>query len=152
LADLQSLPLEIEPLHVMPGRARFRVPGLYHCPALKHAIERELALRHQIERVSANPLTGNVLVEFDKRIDPSEIATLLQEIIRAGDYPTRSRSSTDLNSRSAKGAVSGRNGASLGYGDRPASLVSDEFSNSGKNLIPVKMAGIATTRGRWLRI
>jgi P-type Ca2+ transporter type 2C len=117
----------------MPGRARFRVPGLYHCPALKHEIERELALRQQIERVSANPLTGNVLVEFDKRIDPSRIAALLREIIRIGHHPARSRSSTYLNSRSARSAVSSRNGASFGNGDRPASLVNDAFSNSGES-------------------
>src|SRR5689334_20351576 len=113
----------------MPGRVRFRVPGLYHCPALKHVIERELALRQHIEHVSANPLTGNVLVEFDERINPSEIAALLEEIIRAGDYPVCSRSSADLNVRSANG----RNGASLRHDGRPADPIDEGYFNAGDN-------------------
>ena len=88
MSDLESLTSPVEPLHVVPGRPRFRVPGLYHCPASKHEIERELALRHQIRRVSANPLTGNVLVEFDKQIDPGRIAALLQETVSVGGCST----------------------------------------------------------------
>lgn len=133
MADLESLPSPVELLHVLPGRARFRVPGLYHSPALKHAIERELALRHQIKRVSANPLTGNVLVEFDKQIDPGRIAALLQEIVRAGVWSALSSSSAELNSRSARSVVSESNGNSRLHGALPASPVSGGFANYGDN-------------------
>src|SRR5262249_13526385 len=117
----------------MPGRARFRVPGLYHCPAAKHAIERELALRHQIERVSANPLTGNVLVEFDKQIDPQRIAALLQEIVRGGGDLWPNSSSAELSLLCPRGVAIGRTGTSRRRGNLPAPLVGEEFASSGEN-------------------
>jgi P-type Ca2+ transporter type 2C len=92
LANPERLTSPVEPIHVIPGRARFRVPGLYHCPALKLAIERGLALCHQIQRAWANPLTGNVLVEFDKQIDASRIVALLEEIVRSRGNLTRTSS------------------------------------------------------------
>ncbi|MBV8056642.1 MAG: HAD-IC family P-type ATPase, partial [Deltaproteobacteria bacterium] len=131
MADLESLPSPVKPLHVLPGRARFRMPGLYHNLVLKHAIERELALCHQIKRVSANPLTGNVLVEFDKQIDPSRIAALLQEIVHAGVYSAHNSSSAELNS--ARNIVSEGNGNSRPRGDRSDALMSGGFANSSEN-------------------
>ena len=135
MADLESLPSPVEPLHVVvPGRARFRVPGLYHCPALKHAIERELASRHQIKRVSADPLTGNVLVEFDERIDSNRIATLLQEAVRVRDHGTRSGSSSaDLTSHPPRHAVGKRDGNSRRRSNLSASRLIDEIANSGEH-------------------
>jgi Ca2+-transporting ATPase len=106
---------------------------LYHCPASKHAIERELALRHQINRVSANPLTGNVLVDFDKQIQPSMIAALLQEIVRTGAYASSLNPSADVNSDSTTSAVTKRNGNSRRAGGRPPSLMGAEFANSIEN-------------------
>jgi len=133
LANLENLISPVEPLHVMPGRVRFRVPGLYHCPASKQIIERELALRHQISRVSANPLTGNVLVEFDKQIEPGRIVTLLQEIVGAGDHSASSNSSAHSNSHPTSSAVSKRNGNSHRNGVLSFSPVRDEFGSPGEN-------------------
>jgi Ca2+-transporting ATPase len=81
LADLECLNSPVETIHVIAGRARFRVAGLYHSPELKHGIERELISRHLIHRVFANPLTGSVLVEFDRQIEPGEILRLLEELV-----------------------------------------------------------------------
>jgi len=133
LSDLESLTSPVEPLHVVPGRARFRVPGLYHCPASKHEIERELALRHQIRRVSANPLTGNVLVEFDKEIDPGRIAALLQATVSIGGSSTRGGSSSGWNSHHARSTAGEPNGNSRRRGNPATSLPADEFVNSGEN-------------------
>jgi Ca2+-transporting ATPase len=106
---------------------------LYHCPASKYEIERELTLRHQIRRVSANPLTGNVLVEFDKQIDPGRIAALLQETVSVGGCSTRRGSSSDLNSHYARSAVGEPNGNSRRRGNPATSLPADEFVNSDEN-------------------
>ena len=134
MADLESLTSPVEPIHVIPGRARFRVSGLYHCPASKHPIERELASRHQIKRVSANPLTGNVLVEFDKQIDPTTIATLLEEIVRGGDYSIcGSNSSPDSSSHPSYRAGGEHNGNSRQHSNSPPSLAPDGLLNSSEN-------------------
>jgi P-type Ca2+ transporter type 2C len=132
LAELESLP-SVEPIHVLPGRARFRVTGLYRNPASKHAIERELALRHQIRRVHANPLTGNVLVEFDQQIEPSKIAALLAEMVRAGFHPAPGNASAALNVRPARSTPSQRNGDSRRPGNLPASLVRERCGDSGED-------------------
>ncbi len=105
MADLQSLSAPAEPVHVLPGRVRFRVRGLYHRPALKRAIERELLLRPHIHRVVANTLTASVLVEFDSAIEPDQIALLLEEIIGALPSSTQQR---PLNSGSNAAAIAGR--------------------------------------------
>ncbi len=90
MSDLKRIISPIEPRHViLPGRARFHVRGLYHCPALKNSIERGLAVCNQVNRVSANPLTGNVLVEFDHRLDSTRIAELLQDAIGDGNNSGR---------------------------------------------------------------
>ena len=133
MSDLESLTSPVEPLHVMPGRARFRVPGLYHCPASKHEIERELALRHQIRRVSANPLTGNVLVEFDKQIDAGGIAALLQATVSIGGCSTRGGSSSGRNTHHARSTAGEHNENSRRRGNPATSLPADEFVNSDEN-------------------
>jgi Ca2+-transporting ATPase len=121
----------VEPIHVIAGRARFRVPDLYHQPALKRAIERELALHSRIKRVSANPLTGSVLVEFERQIDPSEIAVLLQEIVLGEDYSVRN-SSADLKSDSFRTTVGKPNGYSR-RGNLVPSIKADGVGNSAEN-------------------
>jgi len=85
LPELENFTSPIETVHVaVPGRVRFHVHGLYHAPALKHAIERGLAACNQVNRVTANPLTGNVLVEFDRRVNATRIAELLQGTLPNG--------------------------------------------------------------------
>jgi len=131
LANPERLTSPVEPIHVIPGRARFRVPGLYHCPALKLAIERGLTLCHQIQRASANPLTGNVLVEFDKKIDASRIVALLEEIDSSRDNLTRTP--PDLLSHSA-GSTNGEHKRHSGRRSNLApSLAAERLANSGEN-------------------
>ncbi len=67
----------------VPGRARFKVQGLYHSQALKRRLETRLVEKIGIHEVSANPLTGNALISFNSEQTPSSIATLIEGIITA---------------------------------------------------------------------
>src|SRR5262249_20903536 len=67
----------------VPGRARFKVQGLYHSQALKQRLETRLVEKSGIHEVSANPLTGNALVSFNSEQTPSSVATLIEGIITA---------------------------------------------------------------------
>ena len=127
MPNLESSTSPVEPLHVIPGRARFRVAGLHHSPASKLAIERELALRHQIKRVSANPLTGTVVVEFDKQIDPTRIRALLSEIVDVGAHHTPS-SASPVHSPAAETYRSSLQPVNLS-----SSVWAGNFTNSGQN-------------------
>ncbi|MDD5036884.1 MAG: HAD-IC family P-type ATPase, partial [Methylococcaceae bacterium] len=60
-----------------PGRLRLNVQGLYRSPSLKAELETSLSQHAQIETVSANPLTGNILVKFSPDL---EAAKILEEI------------------------------------------------------------------------
>jgi Ca2+-transporting ATPase len=130
LLDLESFTSPIEPLHVLvPGRARFHVRGLYHSTALKHAIERELASRSQINRVSANPLTGNVLVEFDKRLDWRTIAKLLQDATRNGNNSSRADSiSAKPNSHAPRSASDAPDASSGPRSGAPLHAAADQLN------------------------
>lgn len=79
----------------------FTSTAYYHAPALKHAIERGLAACSQVNRVTANPLTGIVLAEFDQRVEATQIAELLRDTLpngRNGD------SSANANARALRSA------------------------------------------------
>lgn len=80
--------MEIRPLHNIPGRARFRVKGLYRSEKLKNDIEQVLASTAGITAVFANPLTGNLLVTYRSDRNYEEILGLIKELhIKADDYP-----------------------------------------------------------------
>ncbi|MEW6296165.1 MAG: HMA2 domain-containing protein, partial [Thermodesulfobacteriota bacterium] len=56
----------VQAIHTaVPGRARYNVDGLYRSEALKKHLEARLAAYEEIHLVSANPVTGNVLVSFN---------------------------------------------------------------------------------------
>jgi len=69
------------------GRVRFKVEGLYRSEALKRALEAHLARLQEITHVSANALTGNVLVCFNSGNSPQTIASLIEEIV--GEFHNR---------------------------------------------------------------
>jgi P-type Ca2+ transporter type 2C len=135
LPDLERFTSPIEPVHVVvPGRARFHVRGLYHSPALKHAIERELALRNQINRVSANPLTGNVLVAFDKRLDSRRIAELLQDAIRRWkQFLAIGRPSANPNSRPLRSGSDAPDASSARRNAGPAPVIAGDLRKSAED-------------------
>ncbi len=63
------------------GRVRFKVEGLYRSEALKRTLEAQLARLQEITHVSANALTGNILVCFNSGNHPDTIASLIEEIV-----------------------------------------------------------------------
>lgn len=69
----------IQLLHATGKRARFRVPELYRSDALKEYLERSLSQCVGIEKVSANPLTGNVLIVFDANTTIDKITTQVKK-------------------------------------------------------------------------
>ncbi|MBU7587058.1 MAG: phosphatase PAP2 family protein [Nostoc sp. TH1S01] len=63
------------------GRARYSVRGLHDSPALKKYLEFRLSKEESIFQVSANYLTGNVLILFQPDCSPNAIAWMLQNIV-----------------------------------------------------------------------
>jgi Ca2+-transporting ATPase len=63
------------------GRVRFKVDGLYHSEALKRFLEAQLARLQEITHVSANALTGNLLVCFNSGNTPETIASLISGLV-----------------------------------------------------------------------
>ncbi|MBW4562769.1 MAG: phosphatase PAP2 family protein [Mojavia pulchra JT2-VF2] len=63
------------------GRARYKVDGLYGSQALKQYLELRLSKEEGIAQVSANNLTGNILVIFHRDQSPSAIAWLIYDIV-----------------------------------------------------------------------
>ena len=82
-----------ELLSALPGRVRCKVPVLYRSAAFKQRIEDRLAGHDRIVAVSANVLTGSVLILFDRGHDPAAITALLfavLEEVAASTDPVRS--------------------------------------------------------------
>jgi Ca2+-transporting ATPase len=63
------------------GRARLEVNGLYRCEPVRIRIESALSRRAEIKRVSANILTGKLLIIFDPVQHIEEIKGLVEQIL-----------------------------------------------------------------------
>jgi membrane-associated phospholipid phosphatase len=72
----------IQAIHTaVKGRARFKIKGLYLSELLGKYIESRLLQEKNITQVSANHLTGNVLVIFSPDFKHSAIASRLHDIV-----------------------------------------------------------------------
>ena len=72
----------VVPIHTaVPGRARFKVLGLYRSPAMKMLLENALRRAGGINSADANPLTGNVLVTFDGCRDVASVTAMIAQAI-----------------------------------------------------------------------
>jgi P-type Ca2+ transporter type 2C len=65
----------------VPGRTRFKVSELHGSDTLKKHFEIQLLKVHFIQKVSASPLTGNVLVFYDTDQKPSEIKGVIESLL-----------------------------------------------------------------------
>jgi Ca2+-transporting ATPase len=76
----------IQAIHTkVPGRARYKIEGLYRSETLKKVLEFQLSQQKNILRVSASTLTGNVLVFFNSGNDHETIAAVIERVLtRAG--------------------------------------------------------------------
>jgi len=68
-------------VHRLPGRIRLRVAGLYRNLAQKTRIERHLARQRGVHAVSANILTGTVLVQCDATISAGDLELRVSAIV-----------------------------------------------------------------------
>jgi Ca2+-transporting ATPase len=72
----------IQAIHTaVKGRVRYKVPLLYRSETLKKHVELKLSKEEGIYQVSANPLTGNVLVVFNSDNNVPKIASLIENIL-----------------------------------------------------------------------
>jgi undecaprenyl-diphosphatase len=71
----------------VPGRARYKVNGLYHSEAIKKYLEIRLSQEKGITQVRANHYTGNLLVFFHPDLHPNAIASLIKSIILDSKKP-----------------------------------------------------------------
>ncbi|CAM2010011.1 ABC transporter ATP-binding protein/permease [Acanthopleuribacter pedis] len=77
------------------GRERWDVRPLHRRPLLAEAVEQELGGREGIRRVSANPVTGRILVHFDAgrysagQLKPHIEQALQQALLNALDVPQK---------------------------------------------------------------
>jgi hypothetical protein len=74
----------IEVTHAIRGRARFKVAGLRGDQALAGDLERELWKYEGITRVSANAISGRVLVLFSSEYTAEHVAGRIERI--AAEY------------------------------------------------------------------
>ncbi len=65
----------------VPGRARYKVEGLYRSDEVKRYLETELSRESSVRLVSANALTGNVLVFYDSKRTADEIGEALGKLM-----------------------------------------------------------------------
>lgn len=72
-------------VHHLPGRVRLRIAGLYRNPVQKERIERHVARQPGIRAVSANILTGTVLIRYDPKIGIEEVQARLVRVFTAVD-------------------------------------------------------------------
>lgn len=87
-----STPPLVETVHdAVPGRTRYRVKGLYRDEILKRILELRLSRLAEVTEVSANPLTGNLLVCYNSHHTPTTMAARVEEIV--ADYLANSRRS-----------------------------------------------------------
>ena len=63
------------------GRARLQIDGLYHCEPVRRRVESALAREAGIRQVSANVLTGRVLVLYDPARTVDEIKGRVEELL-----------------------------------------------------------------------
>ena len=100
----------------IPGRARYKVPGLYRSESLRNHLEAGLLCREGINLVSINTLTGSILVYFNSLNTPQSVALVIQNIVRehnssgpqsaAGNLPQIKSLVTDAESCKPKYAIS----------------------------------------------
>jgi copper chaperone CopZ len=85
-------------VHALEGRLRIKVPEVKGAPSKAREIERHLASCPGVEEVTANPITGSVLVLYNPRlIGQEEIIFAFQEIGYLEDSTTKASGETGGN-------------------------------------------------------
>ena len=75
----------VKPVHArVAGRTRYEVAGLYRSARVQRRLEEALEAHEGIQGVTANTLTGRLLVVYDPSIDPDTIIELIASQLDAG--------------------------------------------------------------------
>ncbi len=68
-------------VHALEGRLRIKIPEVKGAPLACREVERHLLLSVGVDEVSANPVTGNILILYNPRlIGQEEIILALKEL------------------------------------------------------------------------
>uniref|UniRef100_A0A7V4G6J1 Cation transporter n=1 Tax=Desulfobacca acetoxidans TaxID=60893 RepID=A0A7V4G6J1_9BACT len=68
-------------VHALDGRLRIKIPEVKNAPPKAREVEQHLKLSPGVDQVSANPVTGNVLILYNPRlIGQEEIILALKEL------------------------------------------------------------------------
>ncbi|MCS6927670.1 MAG: HAD-IC family P-type ATPase, partial [Candidatus Binatia bacterium] len=99
----------VQAIHTaVPGRARYKVDGLYRSEALKHYLEARLASYAGIHQVTANPATGNILVSFSPANSAATVASLIATVL--AEFSSRNGPHENSNSTTAPHPAAGGDG------------------------------------------
>ncbi|WP_013322937.1 phosphatase PAP2 family protein [Gloeothece verrucosa] len=80
--------LLVQSLHTaIKGRARYKIPKLYHSKSLKTYLEDQLSQTEGIKQVRANPWSGNILITFSKKWSHERLTLVLKEIVLNYPHP-----------------------------------------------------------------
>jgi Ca2+-transporting ATPase len=107
--------MAVTPVHTaVEGRGRYRVEGLHRSEVLKRFLELRLAQETEVQQVSANPLTGNLLISFNSNNTHESIADLVERVLKeaasATDAASKSRRNRKKTTPKTKTAYPGGNG------------------------------------------
>lgn len=110
------------------GRTRFEVAGLYRSARVKQKLETALSDVTGVNRVTANSLTGRVLVLYDPGIDMADIIAVIEQHLDSGvrlrSKPQRPASEDTLNIKDSLNIKQAFDKASAMLGGIPALLYS----------------------------
>lgn len=92
-------------VHALEGRLRIKIPEVKGAPLQAREVERHLLLSPGADEVSANPITGNVLILYNPRlIGQGEIILALKELGYLEESP-RQRPGTAVPNTSEGGVL-----------------------------------------------
>jgi hypothetical protein len=85
-------------VHHVPGRIRFKIPGLRNDETLMRALPRALKAYEGVGRVDVRPESNSLIVHYDPgRVDCRELARSVNKGLAAGvPTPSVSRSASDM--------------------------------------------------------
>ena len=145
----------VQPIHVLPGRARLRVAGLHCSGELKSTLERGLPALVGVRRAIASSDTGNVLLHFDPAMPLARaieriVALLRREIVPPElDHQAGVAAAPPWHARFASDLAADL-GTSTTHGLTPA-VARERMTKAGENVLPrpVSRSGISILLGQF---
>ncbi|MFH2093311.1 MAG: HAD-IC family P-type ATPase [Pseudomonadota bacterium] len=84
--------VKIKPVHnSVQGRVRYEIPGLKRSESMQHCLETQLKAKPYVTRVCASPVTGKLLVIFDKNCS-EKISSVIEQAMQQNAGPINRRS------------------------------------------------------------